>query len=72
MSCERLERFQSDRVVRLTRRAELEALVLSLVDGRRTLGQIVDELKRRRPEISSALEVVLQHLEGRRAPRPNP
>lgn len=67
MSRKRLELFQSDRVVSLTHRAELESLVLSLVDGRRTLGQIVDELTRQRPEISSALEEVLQHLDGRRA-----
>jgi hypothetical protein len=66
MSRERLEHFKTDRVVRLTGRAEIEALVLSLVDGKRTLGQIVDELRRRRPEIPSGLEVVLQHLEGRR------
>lgn len=65
MSHERLLGFRPDTIVRLTDSAEIEALVLSLVDGKRSFGEIADELQRQKPEISSALETVIKQLEGR-------
>ena len=67
LSKDRLKQFQLDRVVSLTPQSELEAYVLSLVDGRRTLGEIVDEVQRQKPGVSSPLAEVIKYLDGHRA-----
>ncbi|MCP5057301.1 MAG: class I SAM-dependent methyltransferase [bacterium] len=68
MSASMLENYKPDRPIRLTRRAEEEALVLSLVDGQRTADDIAAEFMRRMnvTDHDEALRRVFQHLEDRR------
>jgi len=64
----RLERFDHDSVVRRTPRTEIEAFILSLVDGKRTLGEIAAEVQRQTGvgELAPALDLVHRCIGPRR------
>ncbi len=68
MTGARLERFGPDKVVRLTPRAEIEAFILSLVDGKRTLGEIAAEVQRHTglDGLAPALDLVHRTIGPRR------
>ena len=63
-----LERFGHDKVVQLTPRTEIEAFILSLVDGKRTLGEIGAEVQRHAGlgDLAPALDLVHRCIGARR------
>jgi hypothetical protein len=64
-----LHAYHLDEVVRLTDRAKIEALILSLVDEKRTVKEISAEVQSRGGlREPAAVELVLWHLQNRRFP----
>lgn len=61
-----IQRYDPNRVVQLTEPANLEALVLSLVDGKRTIQQISVEVQQQlgKGDSAQALEIVLGCLDA--------